>query len=102
VSISLILEEREDDIHKPTLTFSDIGITITPAAPGIFSSNQLRSHRLSSGHTTIWSVIQLVDDLDKMSEGDPYLEVFTRVEKRHRLWSEVSRDHKFSALAAGK
>ena len=87
-------------IHKPTVTFSD-GSTIAPVAPTIFSSNQLRSHVLSSGHTTIWSVIRLVDRIDKMSEGNQYLEVFPRIEKRHRLWSEVSRDHKFSALAAG-
>lgn len=47
-------------------------------APAIFSSNQLRSHFLSSGHNTIWSdhKLQFVDGLDK-----------------------VSRDHKFSALA---
>jgi hypothetical protein len=39
-------------IHKPTVTFSD-DITITPVAPAIFSSNQLLSHVLSSGHATI-------------------------------------------------
>jgi len=37
-----------------------------------------------------------------MSEGDLYLEAFPRIEKRHRLCSEVSRDHKFSALAGRK
>jgi hypothetical protein len=101
VPISLISEEREDDIHKPTVTFSD-DITITPVAPAIFSSNQLLSHVLSSSHTTIWGVIKLVNGLDKMREGNlSYLEVFPRIEKRHRLWSEVSRDHKFSALASG-
>lgn len=103
MSISLILGARgRYTQHKPTFTLSDIGITIAPAAPAIFSSNQLRSHLLSSGHTTICSVIQLVDGLDNMSGGDLiYLEVFPRIEKRHRLWSEVSRDHKFSALATG-
>jgi hypothetical protein len=50
---------------SPIVTFSDI-ITIAPVAPAIFSSNQLRSHFLSSGHNTIWSVIRLVDGLDKM------------------------------------
>ncbi len=73
-------------------------------APAIFSSNQLLSHFLSSGHATIWCLIQLVSlsvASIKMSEGDLYLEVFPCVEKSHRIWSEVSRDHKFSASAAG-
>jgi hypothetical protein len=72
-----------------------------PVAPVIFSSNQLRSHFLSSGHATIWNLVQLVDALDKTGGGDLYLEVFPRAEKRHRIWPEVPRDHKFPALAAG-
>jgi hypothetical protein len=35
---------------NPTLA---VGITMMPAAPEIFSSNQSRSYFLSSGHTTI-------------------------------------------------
>lgn len=65
MSISLILEKREDDIQKPTVTLSVNAVTITPVAPAIFSSNQLRSDVLSSGRITIWSVVQFVDGLDK-------------------------------------
>jgi hypothetical protein len=53
VSISLIWEEGEDDIHKPVVTLSVYAVTITPVAPAIFSNNQLRSLVLSSGRTTI-------------------------------------------------
>jgi hypothetical protein len=46
--ICLLVGERI--ITNPTLSDS---ITMMPAAPETFSSNQFRSHFLSSGHATI-------------------------------------------------
>jgi len=76
---------------------ADIGITIT-------QRHQLSSPATSSAQTSYLPAIKqsgvviqyrFVDGLDKMSEGDLYLEVFPRIEKRHRLWSEVSETTSF-------
>jgi hypothetical protein len=54
-AISLVLQEHEDgSVQQGSCTLSENADTIAPVAPGIFSSNQLRSPAVSSsGRITI-------------------------------------------------